>query len=312
MIGRVTGAQLAYGAQQTMSNSRSRLAVLNAQASSGVAITKPSDDPTGTATALRVRSNIAANAQHSANIADGTAWLATADTALSSSESLLRKANDLTIQAGNSATSSPTSREAIATQLDGIKADLLAQANTKYLGRSVFAGTSDAPNAFASDGTYNGVAGSAVQQRISGNETVAVSADGATAFGTPGTGGTPGTSVFLHLDTIITALRSGTYDTDASGTGPKATITAGINELQASLSSMSAAHATVGSNYSRLDAAKAMNTNAATTLETQRSSVEDIDTTRVLLDLKTQELAYQTALQVTANTIQSTLMSFLR
>ena len=311
MIGRVTSQQLAYGAQQTINGSKARLAVLNAQASSGVALTKPSDDPTGTAAALRIRSNIAANTQYATNIADGTAWLSTADTALSASEDLIRKAGDLTIQAGNSGTSSASSREAIATQLEGIKADLLSQANTKYLGRSVFAGDSDASAAFAADGTYNGTAGSGVQRRISGNETVTVSADGAAAFGTPGTGGAAGTSVFAKIDTIVAALRSSSYDTDTSSTGPQATVTAGITALQTSLSTMTAAHATVGSNYSRLDAAKTLTSNTATTLETQRSNVEDIDTTKVLLDLKTQELAYQTALQVTASTIQPTLMSFL-
>ena len=51
--------------------------------------------------------------------------------------------------------------------------------------------------------------------------------------------------------------------------------------------------------------------NESLTLETQRSGIEDADTTKVLLDLKTQELAYQTTLQVTAQSIQPTLMSFL-
>ena len=105
-----------------------------------------------------------------------------------------------------------------------------------------------------------------------------------------------------------TALRSPTYDTD----GSSAAVTAGITALQTSMDALTNVHTVVGTNYSRLDTAKTQNGNDATSLENQRSGIEDIDTTKVLLDLKTQELAYQTALQVTAAAIQPTLMSFLR
>ncbi len=93
---------------------------------------------------------------------------------------------------------------------------------------------------------------------------------------------------------------------------PKDAITAGIDRLGAALTNISAQHAIVGANYARMTGAKAQNATTATALETQRSGLQDADTTKTLLDLKTQELAYQTALQVTAQVIQPTLMSFLR
>ncbi len=149
---------------------------------------------------------------------------------------------------------------------------------------------------------------------MSGTETIRVSADGAAAFGTPAPAGStsPGTSVFETLDRIIGALRSGTYSTDASATGPQAVVTAGIDDLQSSLTRLSTEHAVVGSDYSRLDTARVRNGDLATTLQRQRSDVQDADTAGVLLDLKTQELAYQTALGVTAQVLQPTLMSFLQ
>ena len=316
-LGRVTSTQLYTNAQTSMSQLRSRLSTVQSQASTGLAIQKPSDDPAGTAQVLRLRSDIAANTQYGTNISDGLSWLATADSALSRSTDLVRQASDLTIQASNSATSSPTTREAIAVQLEGLKADLLAQANTKYLGRSVFAGTSDAATAFTPAGAYQGVTtadGGAVpvQRRISASESITVSADGGAAFGTPGAGATDGTSVFQAIDRVVSALRSGTYGTDTSSTGPQATVTAGIDALQTSLSRLSSQQAVVGSDYSRVETAKARNLDAATTLEKQRSSVQDVDTTAVLLNLKTQEVAYQTALSVTARVLQPTLMSFLQ
>jgi flagellar hook-associated protein 3 FlgL len=296
MLGRITSQQLLFGSQRNIAAAKSQLARLQQQASSGRAISTPSDDPTGTVAALQVRAEQRANTQYGTNIDDGLAWVTTVDTSLTTSENLVRKAVDLTVQGSSSGTLTPASREALGTQLDGIRADLMGQANTKYLGRSVFAGNSDAPAAFDATYAYSGAPGSTVQRRISGTETVAVSGDGAAAYGT-GSG-----SVFATIDAVAAALRSG--DDTAVRTG--------LDTLRGNLTTMSAEHAVIGGRYARLEQAKTTNGNAATSLETQRSGIEDADTAKVLLDLKTQELSYQTALAVTAQTIQPTLMSFLR
>ncbi|WP_375387781.1 flagellar hook-associated protein FlgL [uncultured Amnibacterium sp.] len=325
-IGRITTAQIYSSSNASIQASKARLSQLTAQSSSGLLVAKPSDDPAAAASILRVRGEQAANAQYAPNISDGLGWLSTADTTMTASENLVRQAKDLTIQAANSGVSSPAARNAIAAQLEGIRDDLLTQANTKINGRSIFAGTSDASSAFdpttfaysgpttststtAPDGTVTTTttALGSVQRRIGSGagDTTTVSADGLAAFGS----GT--TSVFARIQSVIDALRSGTYDTDDSATGPKATVTSGIDVLNGALTSISAQHAIVGANYARMTSAKTQNATTATALETQRSGLQDADTTRTLLDLKTQELAYQTALQVTAQVIQPTLMSFL-
>lgn len=327
-IGRVTSQQLYLNSQTAMAQTKARLSTLQQQSSSGLAVAKASDDPVAAGTILQIRSSIASNSQYASNITDGIGWLSTADSALSTSEDLLRKASDLTIQAANSGTSSPSSREAIAVQLESLRSELLGQANTQYLGRSVFAGSSNAATAFTDTGAYNGVVAPAttqtpVQRRVSSTETIPVSADGAAAFGTPpaaaptgtgtttgtGTGATTGTSVFQTIDRVVQALRSPDYDT---GTADKATVTAGIDDLKSAMDRMTAEHAVVGNAYSRIQDAKTRVGDQSTLLEQQRSGVQDIDTTKVLLDLKTQELAYQTSLAVTAQVLQPTLMSFLQ
>ncbi|MFD1722234.1 flagellar hook-associated protein FlgL [Amnibacterium endophyticum] len=317
-IGRVTSQQLYLNSQTAMAQSKARLSTLQQQSSSGIAVAKASDDPVAAGTILRLQSSIANNSQYASNITDGLGWLSTADSALSTSEDLVRKASDLTIQAANSATSSPEVRSAIAAQLTSLRSELLGQANTQYLGRSVFAGSSDAPAAFSADGTFNGVVQGtttvlpAAQRRISSTETIPVSGNGAAAFGTPSVAGPPavaGTSVFESIDRVITALQSPDYDT---GTADKAAITAGIDDLKSAMSRMTTEHAVIGNAYSRIQDAKTRVGDQSTLLEQQRSDVQDIDTTKVLLDLKTQELAYQTSLAVTAQVLQPTLMSFLR
>ncbi|MDH2443841.1 flagellar hook-associated protein FlgL [Amnibacterium sp. CER49] len=297
MIGRVTSQQIYQSSQQRISTAKVRLSQLQDESSSGSRITKPSDDPTAAAAALQVRAQQRATAQYGTNIADGLGWLATVDASLTSSENALRQAVDLTVQGANGATLSPASREALATQLDGLKADLLGQANTKYLGRTVFAGNSDSGAAF--DGTtyaYSGASGSTVDRRVSATETVPVSADGAAAYGTGSS------SVFATIDSISAALRS----------GDQAAVTNGLTALQTATTRLSAEHAVVGAHYARLQQAKTENGNTSTALETQRSGIEDADAAQVLIDLKSQELTYQTALAVTAQSLQQTLMNYLR
>lgn len=329
-IGRVTTSQIWASSNANIQASKARVSQLTAQSSSGLAISKPSDDPAASAAIMKVLNQQSATTQYGTNISDGTTWLSTADSAMTSSENLVRQAKDLAIQAGNSGTATAASREAIATQLEGIRDDLLSQANTQINGRSIFAGTSDASSAFDATTTppytftYNGpttttgtgatavtTSSSSVQRRIGSgaNDLVTVSADGLAAFGTGDT------SVFAQIQTVINALRDPGYDTDTvsttTGLTPKDTVTAGIDQLGTALTNLSTQHAVVGANYARMTSAKAQNATTATALETQRSGLQDADTTKTLLDLKTQELAYQTALQVTAQVIQPTLMSFL-
>jgi flagellar hook-associated protein 3 FlgL len=325
-IGRVTTSQIWASSNASIQASKARVSQLSAQSSSGIAISKPSDDPSAAAAIMGVLGQQSATTQYGTNISDGLGWLTTADSTMTASENLVRQAKDLAIQAGNSGTSSVASRSAIATQLEGIRDDLLGQANTRYNGRSIFAGTSDATSAFdATSYTYNPVAtttasGSTpavttplgpVQRRIGpgASDTVTVSADGLATFGSGAT------SVFQQIDTVIAALRDPAYDSDTpdatTGLTPKDTVTAGIDQLGTALTNISSQHAIVGANYARMTSAKTQNATTATALETQRSGLQDADTTKTLLDLKTQELAYQTALQVTAQVIQPTLMSFL-
>jgi flagellar hook-associated protein 3 FlgL len=307
-IGRITTSQMLATSAANIQISKARISQLSAEASSGIAVSKPSDDPAAAASIMQVLAQQGANTQYASNIDDGLGWLSTADSSLTSAENLVQQASDLTVQAANSGTSSATSRAAIASQLSSIRDQLLSTANATYLGRSVFAGTSDASSAF--DPTsygYNGTSVGTVQRRVGSGatDTVTVSADGAAAFGS----GTA--SVFQKIQNVIDALNSSTYSTDTSSTGPQATITQGITDLKSALSSLTAVHASVGTNYSRLETAKTQNSTTSTALESQRSGLQDADFAKTVLDLKTQELTYQTALQVTAQVIQPTLMSYL-
>lgn len=293
MVQRITSQMLLHSAQQNLQASMATLARLQDQAGTRKAISTPSDDPAGAGESMRIRSDQRALTQYGTNIKDGLAWLATADDALGSATDTMQAVRNLVVQGANSGALNPAAREALATQLDSLKGELLATANTKYAGRSIFAGNSDAGEAFTTAYAHTGAAGSAVERRITDTTTVRVDVDGAAAFGT----GT--SSVFALIDKVAADLRAGTD------------ISSHLSAIDGALSSILGEQSKVGSRYNQLETTQELNKAQAGSLESQRADVEDVDLSKVILELKTQEVAYQTALAVTGRALQPTLMSFL-
>jgi len=293
MVARITGQMLLNTAQYNLQSSMSALSKLQSQAGTQKLISKPSDNPAGTAESMRIRSDQRALTQYGTNIDDGLNWLSTADSALSNATDVLQKVRDLVVQGSSTGTLSPAAREAIATQLDALKPALLSAANTQYAGRPIFAGNSDAGVAFNPDLSFNGAAGSTVERRVSPSATVRVDVDGSAAFGVGAT------SVFALVDTISAGLRAGTD------------ISPNLTTIDSHLQSILGEQAKVGTRYNQLEKSKELTMEQSGSLESQRANVEDVDLGKVILELKSQEIAYQTALSVTSRALQPTLMSFL-
>ena len=294
MITRVTTQTMMRSALNNLQSNMSQMAKLQEQASSQKLINRPSDDPTATANALSIRAEQRATEQYGRNISDGNAWLTTVDSALSNSSALLIKIRDLTVKGANDGALSPTAKEAIAVELESLGAELLGQANATYLGRSVFAGNSDAGQAFSPTFDFSGAAGSSVERRVSSGTTVRVDADGAAAFGDGAQ------SVFALVSTIVSDLRSGTN------------VGTHLNSIDAHQDALLGQHATVGARHAEILRAGEVNVEKSVSLESQRSDVEDVDLAKIILDLQVQQVSYQTALAVTARVLQPTLMDFLR
>ncbi|GAA1735497.1 flagellar hook-associated protein FlgL [Microbacterium paludicola] len=297
MISRVTAQTMTQASLRHLQTNLSELARLQQQATSQRAFLAPSDDPSAAATTLSLHAEQSRNNQYARNIDDGLAWVTAADSAISSSVALLRRARDLTLQGANDGALDATAKEAIAVELEGIREELLANANTSILGRSVFAGTSDAGAAFTADGTggyaFTGEPGSSVQRRLSDGVTVRVDADGAEVFGTGPD------SVFALIDDIVADLRSGQN------------VAAHVGRIDERSTSMLSSQGAVGARQSQIERAKGIAVDTSVSLETRRAAVEDVDSVEVLVQLQAQELVYRSALQVTGRVLQPTLMDFL-
>lgn len=293
MISRVTAQTTMRAAQQNLQHSASELARLQERSTSLNKISRPSDDPIGTADSMRIRAEQKQNDQYSRNINDGTGWLTTVDSALATTTDLVQKIRDLTVQGANDGSMSIEAKEAIAVELEGLRAELMNTANIKYLGRTVFAGTSDAGVAFNPDLSYAGT-GNGVERRIDANTTVQVDVDGRDVFGVGAT------SLFATVDTIVADLRGGTN------------VGTHLDALDTHLDAILGQHGAVGARHAQILRAEEMNMERSGSLEAQRSGIEDLDLGEMVLELKLQEVNYQSALAVTSRVLQPTLMDFLR
>ncbi|MGO4191343.1 flagellar hook-associated protein FlgL [Arthrobacter sp. YAF17] len=307
MLNRVTNLTMSANALRTLQTQQSRLSELQDKATTLNKISRPSDDPAATAKALETRSLLAANAQYGRNIDDGNTWLTAADSALEQATNIMHRVKDLTVLAGNGSLNQ-SGKNAIALELEALNKDLVSIANTKHLGRNIFAGNSDKSEAFtpgtprdpanpADPGTppvFQGAGISAVDRRISATQTVRVDADGGEIFGN-GAG-----SVFATVANIAAKLRSG------------GDITSDLAPLEKSFNSIVDGRAEVGTRQAQLERAGTVNTELEATLDAQRTGIEKADLGSVIMDLKLQETNYQVALAATARVLQPTLMDFLR
>ncbi|WP_426763996.1 flagellar hook-associated protein FlgL [Pseudarthrobacter sp. 1G09] len=295
MLNRVTNQTMAAAAQRNLQAGQAKLAALQEKGATLQNITRPSDDPAALATALATRGRLHAADQYSNNISDGTGWLNTADSALGQATNVLNRIRDLTLQASNGSLNQPA-KDAIAAEIEGLSKDLLASANTKYLGRNVFAGNSDAATAFSTGQppTFNGAAGSSVERRVDAGRTVRVDADGGAIFG-DGAG-----SVFALVNDVIATIRAG-----ANPSGR-------LDAIDDRLKTVISGRAEVGTRQSLMEQARDAVAAQKVTLESRRAAIEDADIGQVVLDLKLQETNYQVALAVTAKVLQPSLMDFLR
>ena len=294
-IGRVTQRMLTDGSLANLQRNLGQLAALQEQLSTGRVINRPSDNPTGTTAAMRIRTSVSDQGQYARNAQDGLGWLTQVDSTLDGVTIAVRRARDLALQGANTGAMGQQARDALAIEIDGVREQLLGQANASYLERPVFGGVTAAGRAYDDTGNWVGVAGS-VNRRVADDVVVQVDVDGRTVFGDGAS------SVFAELDALATALRAG----DTAG------ITASIDVLRTRENTVTGVRAAAGTRYQRIEQSAQAADDAKMSLENNLSSIENADLADTTVHLKLQEVAYQAALAATSRVMQPSLLDFLR
>lgn len=291
---RVTEGSTSRRALVGLQSSASKLSGLQSQLSSGRQITKPSDSPTGTVSALQLRSQVKQFAQYQANATDGLGWLTTVDTAFNSATSQLQQVRSIVVQGMSTGTASSGSNEALAQQVDQARTAMLSLANSSYLGRPVFGGTTAGTVAFDSAGSYVGDTGS-VTRTVGPNVSIDLNTPGTAAFGPDGS------NVFDLMSKISSDLR----------TNPSA-LGGDLDALDSRQTAMTADQALAGAKYARIQGAQLTNGTNTIQLKSQLSDLQDIDLADMAVQVSSANAAYQAALATTAKISQTSLLDFLR
>ena len=299
MTTRITQRLMVQHSLTSLQLGMGRLSDTQEKLSTGRQINRPSDSPTGTNDAMRMRAQIAADDQHARNAQDGLAWMGTTDSTMQSMLDQVNRARDLLVQASSSGSNGPDARAAIGSELTQIKKSLLSLANTQYLGRPIFGGTTASKTAFSEDATtgavsFDGDTGE-VKRQIGSGVTVAINVVGSQAFA-----GSGGDDLFTVLNDAIQQLSTG------------ASVSGNLDRIDSVTESMKTSLADLGARYGRVE--EAQTRLAGTTLDNKAalSDIENVDLAEATMDLQLQQVAYQASLGATARVLQPSLVDFLR
>lgn len=137
---RITFGMLNANVQTALQSNTQRLDDTMTKLSTGKMISRPSDDPVGTSSALHLRTQLSKQEQYFRNIQNGQGWLATTETAMSTGNETLQRVRELAIQGAND-TYTGVQRSYLGTEVRNLLEETVALANTTYKGEYIFSGT---------------------------------------------------------------------------------------------------------------------------------------------------------------------------
>jgi flagellar hook-associated protein 3 FlgL len=298
MIGRVTNQMSAQMMLSGIETSLDRLDTTQQELSTGKSINQPSDNPSGTALALQLNTDLSNLTGYSNNVTDGTGWATAQSSALNDITNCVQRIRSLTVEAANggqSASDMQDSAQEVNQLIDQIKQD----ANAQYNGQYVFSGTATATEPYPSGSdTYAGNSGT-VTRTIGPNTNLTVSANLA---GVLGNGQSAGDGQLLDtLRTIASDMQSGNGSAVSSD----------LSSLDTNLNSLGGLSANVGAVQDRLQMASSRIQTLQTSDTQVLSNTQDADMATTEINFSTEQAALQAALQAGANIVQQSLMNFL-
>lgn len=305
---RITNSMVQRNVLADLNSISEKLTRSQMKASSNKEIGRPSDDPFNAARAMALRQSANGTRQHQRNVEDAIGWTDSTDQALSSISESVRQARDLLVQGGTDS-ADQNSRNAIAAELEQLIEAIKADASATYRGSYIFSGAETAirPYAAGADDTYHGDdAGLApgvpgIVREIGPGVTLTLNIVGHEVLG-QGQGAADNKLLDVMRD-AVDHLRAG------NGAAVRGT---DLSRLDTNIDNLLDVQAGNGARASRLEAALSRLSEVEETTVKQLSETEDADIAKTLIDLNSQQAAYQAALRAGASIVQASLMDFLR
>ena len=293
---RITENMTSAMVQSMLNQQQENINNLEQQASSGLRINEPSDDPASAQQVLNLQGLLAAANQYSTNIQTGTTWLSQTDSTMATMNNVLTSAKELATQMANS-TYGASDRQNAAAQATQLRDEMVSLGNTQVAGQYIFGGYAGSQPPFAADGTFSGT-DDQINIEVDQGSYVSINYPGGTLL----QGGSSGTGAIGVLNSLIKALTNN----DVSG------VSSTISGLDSSMSQLQAAQVDVGARENRLQNDANTLTSTQDYLTQAVSAKQDADYTQVLSDLSTQQTVYQATLAVSAKFSQLSLLDYMQ
>jgi flagellar hook-associated protein 3 FlgL len=272
------------------------------QVSTGKKVSRPSDDPVTAIRGMYYRSSLNEIDQYKRNADEGLSWMTTTDEALGEVTSVLQRVRELTVQ-GNNGTNDGTDRNAIAEEIDQLKAHLGEIANASIGGRYVFAGTDvkiapyrEDPAIQNSPKEFRNTSEESLALQVGSNNSVSVNVLGKYIFNNDGNGG-----IFKVLSDIVSEFKNPTGSENDH-----------LSKLDSQMDNLLGHRAELGARMNRMELSISRLEGLEVSTTSLLSKEEDVDIARVIIDLKAQENVQRAALSIGAKIIQPSLVDFLR
>ncbi len=293
---RISNNSIATRILQHITTSQARLQETQDKIGSGRRINRPSDDPFGTSQLLAAQSRFMIARQHARTALIAHDDLAITEEALKSTNSVIQRAFELSVQADNGSLDA-TGLEAIATEIDRLIETMTNIANTSHAGREVFAGHQTQTSPFVPDipanptvVNYVGDSG-IVEREIGEGERVQVNVPGDQVF----------TGVFVALIGLRDALRAN--DQTAINTA------SGAIDLE--IDALQRVRGVVGARMRRVEMVQNRLEDSEVLFRERIAQLEEIDLTAAIVELQMRETAFEASLAVAGRGLDLSLLRFL-
>jgi flagellar hook-associated protein 3 FlgL len=296
-------------ASAQMSNVQTKLTQTQAQLAQGKQIINASDAPNQAATIQRLKTILNKQDSYQSSLNTIKARLQGEDTTLNSASTLLVRAKEIAVQGANDTLSVPD-RNALGTELQALRDQLLSLANTKdSSGNYLFSGSRVKQPAFVE--TANGSPvymgdQTRMNVRVGDQRSIPINRTGTDAFvpvARPDTDGkATGVGFFQVLDDLILGLNN------SKGND----IRRGMGELDALTQGVSLAQAQIGTNLNVVDQQTAVLEDTTLNLKTTLSSIEDLDYASAITKMNQQMMSLEAAQASFAKVSQLNLFNYIK
>lgn len=325
---RITNNMLSQNLLSNLETSQNQMYDLQNQISSGLKLTKPSDDPIGVAKAINLNTNLSSVAQWQKNSSQALSFMSTTDGAMGDITSMVQQIRTLTVQAADDVNQGDA-RLDIKAEVDQITQQLQTVANTQMGNKYIFGGTNTTTQPFSSSGSTWAGNDSPINFTVGNNVTIDISVDGNKLFqqapNSKNADGTPTKSLLATLSDLSNALAgedsTGTAFVDDDPTTANAltanqkiqkAIESALGNIDGNIDNILAMRSDLGARVNRVTAVNSQLDTTSISLQQSLSDVQDADMAKVIMNFKNQQNLFNAALASGSQIIQQSLVNFMK